>query len=345
MQSTLTPGRRAGLARAVWGVIAVAHVACGQGDGIGRFAIEGDDMMVGAPIHQILVEHGPEHPDVFGPSKLRVWGDSVIVSDNMGDQVVILDTALAVGRTIGRRGRGPGELRDPLGIEVGDDWIAVAEVTNGRISVFEDDGSLRRHIVASSTIVAVDGTGRVYSLGFDPDYYLTVTDVSGAQRPFGRVPVADEASFSGPGAVTGVLVAAASGAVHVFDNGRGILFRFGDDGSMQRARRLPRSVDRWMRERIDAQRADFGGAPVSTGMAKDLAPTLDGNLFLTFVHPEFLGLIIDADTYSARAVRLPETERDREWLRGATGVIIAADRLYAAARGGLAVYELKPDRP
>ncbi len=95
----------------------------------------------------------------------------VYASDGVEQVVIVLDATGGNLRRIGRRGAGPGELREPRGIALVGGKLYVTDAGNHRVSVFGTDGKFERSIgrrgrgdgeLLAPADVAVDEQGRVF---------------------------------------------------------------------------------------------------------------------------------------------------------------------------------------
>ncbi|MCY2961165.1 MAG: NHL repeat-containing protein [Planctomycetota bacterium] len=95
----------------------------------------------------------------------------IYVSDALEQKIVVLDGKGLQVRAIGKRGAGPGELREPRGIAIADGKLYVADSGNHRIGVYALDGQFERAIgrrgfgdgeLLAPNDVAVDAAGRVF---------------------------------------------------------------------------------------------------------------------------------------------------------------------------------------
>ncbi|HPC84170.1 MAG TPA: SMP-30/gluconolactonase/LRE family protein [Thermoanaerobaculaceae bacterium] len=113
----------------------------------------------------------------FGPKGIAVRGSEILVADTGNGSIEVFNAAGHHVATLGRPGRGAGELRDPVGIAVDDEGlIYIADTGNGRIQVFARDGSFVR-------AWPVDGWSQgdrtEAFLAWDPDRGLLVSDPGG----------------------------------------------------------------------------------------------------------------------------------------------------------------------
>jgi len=89
-------------------------------------------------VEEAVFRGGLERPAGLAPAP-----DGLLwVSDASRDQLVAFAADGRVVRTLGARGRGPGELREPGGVALAGNALAVADTGNRRVTVFRlDDGS------------------------------------------------------------------------------------------------------------------------------------------------------------------------------------------------------------
>lgn len=91
----------------------------------------------------------------------REW---TYISDDQGPQILVLDSAGSVVRTVGRRGEGPGEFRQAA-IGVGDGHLYVHDIQLSRVSKFDTSGKLawtRKAPCCLPMAVRIDRQGRAY---------------------------------------------------------------------------------------------------------------------------------------------------------------------------------------
>jgi hypothetical protein len=130
------------------------------------------------------------------PGDLLFVDDELFIVEPRGHRISVLDTTLAVLRMIGRFGEGPGELQSPINIDrtpLG--RVAVAEVGNSRISVFETDGRFVATYRPSGRrgVLALTDTSFLVTQQF-PDRKLSRVTRRGAE-PFGPVDTSGEDYF------------------------------------------------------------------------------------------------------------------------------------------------------
>ena len=76
-------------------------------------------------------------PALRRPVGLQATGGELFVSDSWSDQILVLDEAGRVLRTIGQHGYQPGFLSGPVGLLVHDDLLFVADSRNSRVQAFD----------------------------------------------------------------------------------------------------------------------------------------------------------------------------------------------------------------
>jgi DNA-binding beta-propeller fold protein YncE len=95
----------------------------------------------------------------------------VFVADGLEQNVVVLNGAGLRVRSIGKRGAGAGEMREPRGLALAHERLFVADSGNHRIDVFALDGKFERSVgrrgfgdgeLLAPNDVAVDAAGRIF---------------------------------------------------------------------------------------------------------------------------------------------------------------------------------------
>ncbi|HET6342058.1 MAG TPA: hypothetical protein VFG78_07725, partial [Gemmatimonadota bacterium] len=120
------------VARAALRTLTVAALAsaCGREAGAGETGVR----VVG-------VFEPPRAGYFWAPVDVAVEGDRVWVLDAGAGQIFAYDTLGGYRGAIGRKGRGPGELQDPLALGVAGDSLWVLDIGNGRIEHFARSGA------------------------------------------------------------------------------------------------------------------------------------------------------------------------------------------------------------
>ena len=83
----------------------------------------------------------PREGYFWAPVDVEVDGDRVWVLDARAGQVFAYDPLGRYRAAIGRKGRGPGELQDPLALGMAGDSLWVLDIGNGRIEYFARSGA------------------------------------------------------------------------------------------------------------------------------------------------------------------------------------------------------------
>lgn len=95
-------------------------------------------------------------------------GDRVYSLDRMAARVQVVRAGDGGGRSVGRRGRGPGELEGPTGVAVFEDAFVVANLGRASFEVFDSVGEYRRSVPAGAMVFALHPlpTGRLLVSAF-----------------------------------------------------------------------------------------------------------------------------------------------------------------------------------
>lgn len=128
-----------------------------------------------------------EYPEPFDLiSGFRVLPDGrVMVSDGIGEVLVVVDIAAGVADTLGRKGKGPGEYTMPDRLfALPDGRTLLLDLGNGRMTTIEADGSFGK----SRSIAQDDGAGFSIIMPRASDgagnlYYLPMGGGFGRERP------------------------------------------------------------------------------------------------------------------------------------------------------------------
>lgn len=134
---------------------------------------------------------------VFRPAGLAVVGEETWVTNPAAHRVEVFDATGVHTRSIGRRGRGPGEFGLPLGITAFGEEVYVVDMLGCRVQVLSVGGEWRRDVGAPGDRSGYFGRPRDVAVG--PDGTIFVTDAA-SQRVHafdarGRALL----SFGGPG--------------------------------------------------------------------------------------------------------------------------------------------------
>lgn len=320
-------------------LLAAVLTACGASrhaaaDG-GWFMVEGAPAVV-----RTLERSGPVPPSgelpLFRPSSLALIGDHLWVGDGGNDRLVELDRDLGWRSVVGRSGAGPGELKVPFAMAAGGGRLAVAELGNGRISVFSDAGAYLESItgVGGVTSLALDRGGAVIVPVEGTDHFLK-RFVDGSAEPLAPRPGLADADRSKPGkaSTSPAMVATTTGdTLHVLDAGDGILRKYAPDGTFRLARSLPRTLLDSLRTHRERVVKAFGRQGIhvrSAPLVKRLATTTDGDLLILLATGRTFGLLVNPTTYRAtRMLVSPDTALARA-LRSARAAALDGRRLYA----------------
>ncbi|HET9582183.1 MAG TPA: 6-bladed beta-propeller [Gemmatimonadota bacterium] len=134
MRAASAPGggcrRTAGAVLRAWLTAAVLASACGREAGAGEVGVR----VVG-------VFEPPRAGYFWAPVDVAADGERIWVLDAGAGQVFGYDAGGRYQTAIGRKGRGPGELQDPLALGVAGDTLWILDVGNGRIEHFATSGA------------------------------------------------------------------------------------------------------------------------------------------------------------------------------------------------------------
>lgn len=186
-------GRSVGFA-----VLAVAGAFAAVGAwGAGRVAAAGAAAIAGAAVgpsgagpgaqevarltaREIAVPPGTSDEAVLGrPAALAFDGDRLFVADAQDSAIKIFDGDGRFLRSFGRKGRGPGELSFPSGVDAAAGLVYVADKLNRRVQIFDGEGAARGGFPVEAA------PDKVYALG--PDALLVTFNPAGRQPDEARL--------------------------------------------------------------------------------------------------------------------------------------------------------------
>lgn len=126
-------------------------------------------------VREIAVPPEASDEAVLGrPAALALEGDRVYVADAQDCAVKVFDRDGRFLRSFGRKGRGPGELSFPSGVDAAGGLVYVADKLNRRVQVFDGEGAARGGFPVEAA------PDKVYVL--EPDVLLVTFN------PAGRLP-------------------------------------------------------------------------------------------------------------------------------------------------------------
>jgi len=220
------------------------------------------------------------HVFVFGdfdPLTVRARPGGFAALDRVTQQLVLLDSSLAITARVSRRGAGPGELDGVLRLVPWAGGLAVGEGRNRRISLFSHEGRFRgiAGTPYSGTPFAIRDDKWIATASTRAESLLELSRLDAPIRqPIGQRPLVDapdEARHVGQDH----LVFRADGTVLMLENRTGSLFEFKDDGSMTAQWTLPESLVAALRsrrrERVRAVEAATGARVYAAPLFKDIA--------------------------------------------------------------------------
>src|SRR5690606_30300162 len=106
----------------------------------------GPPLIVREVIARRIAAIGNDSFPLVRPLRIRLLGDTLVVSDVDDDRIALFDARLELLHRFGRSGAGPGELQVPLGLVSWNGLIVVGDLTNQRVSFFRPDGELVREV-------------------------------------------------------------------------------------------------------------------------------------------------------------------------------------------------------
>jgi hypothetical protein len=262
-------------------------------------------------------------PGLYAATVMAAAGPDVLIMDGGNNRVLRLDGNLRLLSSFGAAGAGPGEFGYAPDMAVRGDTVAVADLTNGRIMLFDvrQGAEIRTRTAAGvPRNLAWLEDGSFVMPAASSDHYLVRVDTAGNVTPFGRrpaghVPLQTDAT---------AIVAGCGTAVHVLDDDHGTLLRYAADGELMDAHQLPVRMRRSLMQRRDQTVRTFqrqGYRVVGLPLVKQLAPLGCDGLLILFTHDSHFGVRVDYISGSAHPMLLP---RDEEWsrpLRDATAIL------------------------
>ncbi|MBA4082522.1 MAG: hypothetical protein C0496_14835 [Erythrobacter sp.] len=118
-------------------------------------------------VMDLTIGGAEEGPSSLSEARAMVadeWG-RLYIADVQEKQVRLFDSTGQFVRTFGRRGAGPGEFRDPVGLAApGDGSLVVYDPTQWRVSVFDTSGAFR-----TGYLVSFISWGPTWNGGLAPD--------------------------------------------------------------------------------------------------------------------------------------------------------------------------------
>jgi hypothetical protein len=328
--------------------------ACGALDSRDQSAIEtgGTPLIAREVIARRIAAIGNDSFPLVRPLRIRLLGDTLVVSDVHDDRIALFDARLELLHRFGRSGAGPGEFQAPLGLLSWNGLIVVGDLTNQRVSFFRPDGELVREVPLRESLrsFAVGPDGSVYHVAHaSPDAYFTVITPDDDRHPWGPRPPVLELEGSGAAGRESwrdefLVVRTADNAFHVFDSREGVLFRLDQAGEVRRTVRLPdRLLDpirRRQREAVEAF-ARQGTRVLHTPLVKDFTTTADGQLLLALSSGDVVAVLIDPATYALREVRVPPETGPWQAAHRASSMTVRDNVLYFVTDDGIHAFALE----
>jgi hypothetical protein len=262
-------------------------------------------------------------PDLYAATALAAAGPDVLIMDGGNNRVLRLDGGLRLLASFGAAGAGPGEFGYAPDMAVRGDTVAVADLANGRIMLFDVRLGAEIRTRAAAGVprnLAWLEDGSFLMPAASADHYLVRVDTAGNVTPFGRRPAGHAPLQTGATAI----VAGCGTAVHVLDDDHGTLLRYSAEGELVDAHQLPAAMRRALMQRRNQTVRTFqrrGYRVVGLPLVKQLAPLGCDGLLILFTHDSHFGVRVDFATGSAHPMLLPQDEKSSRPLREATAIL------------------------
>ncbi|MGH7502757.1 MAG: hypothetical protein ACREL7_13500 [Longimicrobiales bacterium] len=331
------------------GLLSLGMLGCGvdasNDEGSGPLREDGPIRIV----REIAVAYEAEGEDfLYRPTDVVLSGDTIVVVDNGNDRLVLLDLELNVLGSIGRTGAGPGEFAAPVSVRVTPSEIIVAEIDNGRFSVFDRTGAFVRTIgdMALATEFALDSRGAMYRPAPSMTHHAYRVTEEGETLFAPRRDTVEE----GPewdaimmGARESRVAVTAGDTMHVFNDTDGTLSKYAPDGTRLVTRELPGNL----LDSLKAGRAALvnslsrlGVNEYAATLIHSFATTERNEIIIALNAGNTVGLVVDPVTYRARRLTVPEMNANWAPLKTARAMALRDDRLYIVSESQLYLYEV-----
>ena len=249
-------------AAAAMGVACAVTLGCGSDvDGPPALSMTPTVLMATA----VLADRPEVLEDTLGLAGVTDMAEAVDgfwVSDGRADRLLRFDTELRATASVGASGSGPGELAAPMYMASSDRGLAVMELNNGRISVFDPDGRFLRTVTLPVPAAPFDwtGDGRFLVATGGASFWAEVSS-SGRARPLGERR-AEPSPFT-----HNRVMAMKDGRVLLLDDAEASIRVFDREGREQAVALLPPEVaeESRTRERGDARRVRVARCPPGPG--------------------------------------------------------------------------------
>jgi hypothetical protein len=279
-------------------------------------------------------------------SDLLPHPDGYLVVDSGNDRLLVLSRDLQPQSVIGTSGSGPGELEAPMTGALTAGGVAVVELSNLRISLFDHDGDFQDVIRLPGGFgdLAVEPDGSMLIASGPPDVFLTRMGLDGTARPFAVRPRGSDTPHvnRGVGRADKVAVTRA-GTVLVLDNTAGLLHAFERTGALRGTASLPGRILRKIQERNGALRESLerqGQRVLGIDLVKAMKTQPDGRILVLFTAGTDFGLLLDPETFRARLLGVPDREGPWDPLLRATSALIEGNEITVLHMSGVTRFRL-----
>jgi hypothetical protein len=314
------------------------------------YAWSADTLAVNAELLQDLTDTVRRRDTIHRAFQIRATSGYIFVSDVGSDRIAVLDSLATVLRWIGGRGRGPGEFRGASHLAVRSDRLFVAEALNGRVSEFLLDGrfvTVYRAPFAAGSLTASSEDLFIASRsdetfasrlrrGDDPEAVM--------RRARRNVPSNTERWFALPGHD---LLAADSGGVWVFDQGRGDVCFYATQGARPACRALPVALHLRLHQyravRVARFESGTGQHVNAAPLAKDMLRVGPWLAFLLPLPEMPIALLDVTDGSVTPALTFRDTMPS--WVSGATSFAFDGRRFLLAGDDGIGRLNLSTHTP
>ncbi len=266
------------------------------------------------------------------------------VGDSGGDRLLRLDRNLEPIEVVGRSGSGPGELEMPMHMQgLGAD-LAVMEMGNGRVSIFDSVGEFRRTVSLPVPVAPFDWAGEDhFMVSVAGASYLAEVGFDGSVRSL--APRTRNGSDDSPPAANMVAVTK-EGRLVVVDGVLGEVRVFERDGAPVGGVVLPSALveaNQADHEAMEEMAAQLGARALPSSFVKQTATQADGRVLVLVAGGRTFGLLFDPVSMLGTLLNVPADGGVWTRLTEASQAVIEGDRVTVAHMGGVTAFSLEAD--